>query len=124
MTLNKLSTRLPILLAQINAGNNSFKLKNEIRQILYLLYQHNKITKKSLQQLNKVIIDLPKDVDKNLKYEIKFIIKRDESLAENKTKKEIEQLVLKHKLGNYIHEHRKQQKRINNINFFLAGHKY
>ena len=46
LTPNKLLTRLPILLAQIKAGNNSYKLKNEIRQILYLLYQHNKITKK------------------------------------------------------------------------------
>ena len=56
LTPNKLLTRLPILLAQIKAGNNSYKLKNEIRQILYLLYQDNKITKKSLQQLNKIII--------------------------------------------------------------------
>ena len=32
-------SRLPILLAQIQAGNNSKKLKNEIRQILYLLYR-------------------------------------------------------------------------------------
>ena len=39
-------TRLSILLAQIKAGNNSSKLKNEIRQILYLLDQHNEITKK------------------------------------------------------------------------------
>ena len=47
LTPNKLLTRLPILLAQIKAGNNSYKLKNEIRQILlYLLYQRNKITKK------------------------------------------------------------------------------
>ena len=46
LTPNKLLTRLPILLAQIKAGNNSYKLKNKIRQILYLLYQHNKITKK------------------------------------------------------------------------------
>ena len=30
---NKLLTRLPILLAQIKAGNNSCKLKNKIRQI-------------------------------------------------------------------------------------------
>ena len=45
LTSNKLLTRLPILLAQIKAGNNSCKLKNEIRQILSLLYQHNKITK-------------------------------------------------------------------------------
>ena len=28
---------LPILLAQIEAGNNSIKLKNEARQILYSL---------------------------------------------------------------------------------------
>ena len=42
LTPNNLLTRLPIFLAQINAGNNSNKLKNEIRQILYSLYQHNK----------------------------------------------------------------------------------
>ena len=41
---NKLLTRLSILLAQIKAGNNLDKLKNEVRQILYLLYQHEKIT--------------------------------------------------------------------------------
>ena len=44
LTPNKLLARLPIVLAQIKAGNNSNKLKNEIRQILYLLYQHNRIT--------------------------------------------------------------------------------
>ena len=37
----------------------------------------------------------PKDDDDNLKHEIKFIIKSNESLAENKTKNEIEQLLLK-----------------------------
>ena len=100
MTPNKLLTRLPILLAQMKAGNNSYKLKNEIRQILYFLYQHNKITKKSLQ-FNQVIIitkekmivirdpktfhfDCSKDVDENLKHKIEFIIKSSESLAENK----------------------------------------
>ena len=41
-----LLTKLPILLAQIKSGNNSCKLKNENRQILYPLYQNNKITKK------------------------------------------------------------------------------
>ena len=45
-TSNKLLTRLPILLAQIKVGNNSYKLKNEIRQILYLFDQHNKINNK------------------------------------------------------------------------------
>ena len=38
-----------------------------------------------------------------------FIIKSKKPLAENKIKNEIEQLVLKHKHRNDIHEHRKQQ---------------
>ena len=45
LTPKKLLTKLPLFLAQIKAGNNSHKLNSEIRQILYLLYQHNKITK-------------------------------------------------------------------------------
>ena len=53
LTPNKLLIRLTILLVQINARNNSYKLKNEIRQILYLLYQHNKITKKVYNNLVK-----------------------------------------------------------------------
>ena len=53
--------------------------------------------------------DWPKYVDENLKHEIELIIKSNESLAENKTKNEIEQLLLKSKHGNSIHEHRKQQ---------------
>ena len=50
-----------------------------------------------------------KDVDEKLKHEIEFIIKSNESFAENKMKNEIEQLLLKYKHGNNIHEHRKQQ---------------
>ena len=46
LTPTKLLTRLPILLASITTGNNSYKLKTKIRQILYRFYQHNKITKK------------------------------------------------------------------------------
>ena len=38
--------RLPIALAQVKAGNNSESLLNEIRQIVYSLYQSNQITKK------------------------------------------------------------------------------
>ena len=37
--------------------------------------------------------DWPKGVDENLKHEIEFIIKSNESLAENKIKNEIEQLL-------------------------------
>ena len=53
LTPNKLLTRSPILLAQIKAENNSYKLKNEIIKILYLLYQHNKITKNVYNNLIK-----------------------------------------------------------------------
>ena len=38
LTPKQLITRLPILLAQLKAGNNSQKLKNGIRQSLYSLY--------------------------------------------------------------------------------------
>ena len=53
--------------------------------------------------------DWPKDVDENLKHEIKFIIKNKESLAANKIKNETEQLLLKYNHGKHIHEHVKQQ---------------
>ena len=47
--------RLPILLAQIQAGNNSIKLKNEIRQILYSLYRSKELTKTEYNNLIKAI---------------------------------------------------------------------
>ena len=47
--------RLPILLAQIEAGNNSIKLKNEIRQILYPLYRSKLLTKTVYNNLIKSI---------------------------------------------------------------------
>ena len=53
LTPNKLLTRLPILLAQIKATKNSWKLNNGIRQILYLFYQQNKITNKLYNNLMK-----------------------------------------------------------------------
>ena len=53
--------------------------------------------------------DWPKDADGNLKHEIEFIIKINESLAENKMKTEDEQLLSKYKYGNNIPEHGKQQ---------------
>ena len=37
LTPNQMLSRLPITLAHLKAGNNSEKLKNEIRQILYSL---------------------------------------------------------------------------------------
>ena len=47
--------RLPILLAQVQAGNNSIKLKNEIRQILYSLYRSKVLTKTVYNNLIKSI---------------------------------------------------------------------
>ena len=38
-------SRLPITLAQLKAGNNSQKLKKEIRQLLYFLYRSKKLAK-------------------------------------------------------------------------------
>ena len=54
LTLNQMLSRLPISLAQLKSGNNSEKLKNEIRQLLYSLYQSKKLTK----QLYKSLIDI------------------------------------------------------------------
>ena len=45
--------RLPIALAQVKAGNNSKKILNEIRQIVYSLYQSKQLLKKYIiTQLN------------------------------------------------------------------------
>ena len=45
--------RLPIALAHVKAGNNSESLLNEIRQIVYSLYQSKQITKKVYNNLIK-----------------------------------------------------------------------
>ena len=46
LTPKQMPQRLPIALAPIKAGNNSESLLNEIRQIVYYLYQSKEITKK------------------------------------------------------------------------------
>ena len=45
LTPNQMLSRLPITLAQLKAGNDSGKLKNEIRQLLYSLYRSKTLTK-------------------------------------------------------------------------------
>ena len=47
--------RLPISLAQLNAGINSEKIKNEIRQLLYSLYRSRKLTKNVYKSLVDII---------------------------------------------------------------------
>ena len=54
LTSNQMLSRLPISLAQLKGGNNSQKLKNEIRQLLYSLYRSKKLTK----QLYKSLVDI------------------------------------------------------------------
>ena len=88
---------------------------------MYLLYQHNNITKNTLQKFNQVIIikgrhieyiklviirepkpfhfNLPKDVNINLKHEIYSIIKYNELLAEHTIKNELTQVMPKYKDG-------------------------
>ena len=46
LTPKQMLQRLPIALAQVKIGNNSEVLSNEIRQIVYSLYQSKQITKK------------------------------------------------------------------------------
>ena len=48
LTPNQMLSRLPITLAQLKAGNNSEKLKSEIRLLLYSLYRSKKLVYKSL----------------------------------------------------------------------------
>ena len=50
---NQMLSRLPISLAQLKAGNDSEKLKNEIRQLLYSLYRSKKYNQTSIQKFNK-----------------------------------------------------------------------
>ena len=47
--------RLPIALAQVKSGNNSENLLNEIRQVVYSLYQSMEITKRVYNNIIKSI---------------------------------------------------------------------
>ena len=55
LTNKQMLNPLPILLAQIRAGNNSNKLKSEARQILYSLYRSKVLTKTVYNNLIKAI---------------------------------------------------------------------
>ena len=46
LTTKQTLQRLPMALAQVKAGNTSKNLLNEIRQIIYSLYQEKEFTKK------------------------------------------------------------------------------
>ena len=55
LTRQQMLSRLPISLAQLNAENNSEKLKNEIRQLLYSLYRSKNMTKEVYDNLIRYI---------------------------------------------------------------------
>ena len=55
LTPNQMLSRLPITLAQLNTGNNSEKLKKEIRQLLYSLSRSKKLTKQLYTNLIDII---------------------------------------------------------------------
>ena len=55
LTPNQMLNRLPISLTQLEARNNSEKLKNEIRQLLYSLYRSKNMTKQVYNNLIKCI---------------------------------------------------------------------
>ena len=55
LTPKQMLQRLPIALAQVKAANNSESLLNEIRQIVYSLYQSKQITKKVYNRIIKSI---------------------------------------------------------------------
>ena len=55
LTPDQMLSRSPITLAQLNAGNNSEELKNDIRQLLYFLCRSKKLTKNIYESLVGVI---------------------------------------------------------------------
>ena len=55
LTPKQMFERLPIVLAQVKAGNNSESLLNQIRQTVYSLYQSKQITKKVYNNIIKSI---------------------------------------------------------------------
>ena len=55
LTPKQMTQRLPIALAQLKAGSNSESLLNEIRQIVYSLYQSKQITTKVCNNIIKSI---------------------------------------------------------------------
>ena len=57
LTPNQMLSRLPVTLAQLDAGNNSEKLKNEIRQLLYSFHRSIKLTKQLYKSLFDIIYE-------------------------------------------------------------------
>ena len=55
LTPKQMLQRLPIVLAQVRAGNTSENLSNETKQIIYSLYQDQEVTKKVYNNIMNLI---------------------------------------------------------------------
>ena len=55
LTPKQMLQRLPIAIAQVKVGNNLESLLNEIRQVIYSLYQSKQVTKKVYNNIIKSI---------------------------------------------------------------------
>ena len=55
LTPSQMLSRLPITLAQLKPGNNSEKIKNKIRQLLYSLHRSKNLTKQLYKSLIEII---------------------------------------------------------------------
>ena len=55
LTPDQMLSRLPITLAQLNTENNSEKLENEVRQLLYSLYRSKNLTKNVYKSLADIV---------------------------------------------------------------------
>ena len=66
LTPKQMLQGFPISLAQIKAGNNSESLLNEIRQIVYSLYQSKEIIKKVYNNIIKSIKNIIQNLIQSL----------------------------------------------------------
>ena len=57
--LFRMLSRLLIFLAQLNTGNNSEKLKNEIKQPFYSLHRSKKLRK----NISKILVDISQNME-------------------------------------------------------------
>ena len=65
LTSKQMLQRLPIALTEVKAGNNSESLLNEIRQIIYSLYQSKQITKKVYNEHMYTIKNIIKSINRD-----------------------------------------------------------
>ena len=89
LTPSPMLSRLPISLARLKAGNNSEKLKNEIRQLLYSLYRSKKLTKTLYNNLINTVLTWEQCENSKTNESNKFIYQFTDKLNLNNPNKNI-----------------------------------